>query len=129
MKIPPFSEVDIVAHIDKPTEGGTWLLEGRSVNLLEPSVARALVSPQSNTVVVHFLYQRSEEATVYKNSKIASMELLEEADLPATAVGCIDKRQPSLEQEAALGMWYKDAARNLIKVRRKISISFFFTKL
>ena len=47
MKIPPFSEVDTVAHIDGPTEGGTWLLEGRSVNPLEPCAARALVSPQS----------------------------------------------------------------------------------
>ena len=102
VKIPTFSEVDIVAHIDKPTEGGTWLLEGRSVNLVEPSVARALVSPQSNTVVVQFLNHMSEEATMYKNSKITSMELLEEADLPATAVGCIEKRQPSSEQEAVL---------------------------
>ena len=102
MKIPTFSEVDIVAHIDEPTEGGTWLLEGRSVNLLETSVARAFVSLQSNTVVVKLLNSRSEEAIVCKNSKIASMELLEEADLPATAVGCIEKSQPSSEQEAGI---------------------------
>ena len=72
------------------------------MNHLEFSVARALVSPQSNTMVVHFLNHTSEEATVYKNSKIAFMELLDEADLPATVVGCIEKRQPSSEQEAAL---------------------------
>ena len=53
-KIPPFSEVDIVGHIDKPAEGGTLLLEGRSANPLELGVARALVSTLSNTVVVHF---------------------------------------------------------------------------
>ena len=124
MKIPPFSEVEIVAHVDEPTEGGPWLLEGRSVNPLEPSVARALVSPQSNTVVVHFLNHRSEEATGCKNSKIAFMELLEEADLPAIAVGCIEKRQPSSEQEATLWDVVQDAYWNLIKVRRNISIFF-----
>ena len=65
------------------------------MNPPEPSVARALVYPQSITMVVNFLNHRSEEATVCKNSKTASMKLLEEADLPATAVGCIKKSQPS----------------------------------
>ena len=102
VKIPTFSEVDIVAHIDEPTESGTWLSEGRSMNPLEPCVARAFVGQQSNTVVVNILNHTSEETTVCKNGKIASMELLEEADPPATAVGCIKKSQLSLEQEAGL---------------------------
>ena len=117
MKIPPFSEVDIVAYIDEPTEGGTWLLEGRSVNPLEPNVARALVSPHSKTVLVHFLNHRSEEATMYKNSRIASMELLKEADLP---------RQPSLEQEALLWDVVQGCSSELDQIQKEI-ISIFVT--
>ena len=64
------------------------------MNFLEFSVSRALVSPKFYMVVVHFLNHRLEETTVYKKCKIASMELLEVADLPATSV---KKRQPSLE--------------------------------
>ena len=60
------------------------------------------MSPEFNKVVVHFLNHRFEEATVYKNSEITSIEILKEADLPATAVGCIEKGQPSPDQEPVL---------------------------
>lgn len=96
VKIPPYSELEVFGRIEGE---GAWLLEGNRENS-EALVARALVSPMTDQVVERLLNYQPEEVTVFENSKITSMELVDELVLPETTVGSIQSAEITPEQEA-----------------------------
>ena len=102
VKIPPFSELEVLAHIEGPMGEGNWILEGISGDHSGALVARALVNPASNQVVVRLLNYQPEHVTVFEKSKIASMEKVEELDPPKTTIGSIGQEAATPEQEAVL---------------------------
>ena len=75
--IPPNSEVEVIARLSQPVEGGTWLLEKAPGERHAACVARAVVSPQSDQVVVGLLNPRPEPVNLYKGSRIATLEPVE----------------------------------------------------
>ena len=75
--IPPNSEVEVMAHLSQPVESGAWLLEEAPGERHAACVARAVVSPQSDQVVVRLLNPRPEPVKVYRGSRIATLEPVE----------------------------------------------------
>ena len=73
--IPARSELEVLAKtnmgIDNET---TWLLEGQQMKESPLVVARALVTPHNNTVVVRLLKPDAKSLTLHKKAKIAVME-------------------------------------------------------
>ena len=73
--IPARSELEVLAKtnmgIDNET---TWFLEGQQMKESPLVVARALVRPHNNTVVVRLLNPDAKSLTLHKKAKIAVME-------------------------------------------------------
>lgn len=88
-----------MGRIEETVGEGAWLLEGNRENS-EALVARALVSPMTDQVVVRLLNYQPEEVTVFENSKIASIELVDELVLSETTVGSVQSAEITTEQEA-----------------------------
>lgn len=74
LKIPPFSEVEVMAKVKGDIEEGTWLLEECTSKSLPIRVARAVVNPMSSTVPIQLLNLSSATATVFKDMKVATVE-------------------------------------------------------
>ena len=80
--IPERSELEIPATAQDPvTDGGTYLLEGTGSDKSSALIARAVVSPTNNTVIVRVLNPQKRPITLYQNAKIAVLQ-----KLPVTAV-------------------------------------------
>ena len=61
-----------------------------------------LINPASNQVMERLLNYQPEHVTVFEKSKIASVEKVEELDLPTTTIGSIGQEAATPEQEAVL---------------------------
>ena len=85
VNVPARSEMEILgrtqAHVK---EGGTWLMEEKSNCKLKVLVARAVVSPHKDTVVVHLLNPHSESVTLHEKTKIAEMTELDAVSIVST---------------------------------------------
>ena len=69
------SELEIPATVQDPiSDGGTYLLEGTGGGRLLVLVARAVVSPTNNTVIVRLLNPQEKPITLYRNAKIAVIQ-------------------------------------------------------
>ena len=73
--VPPRSEMEIVAHLDSK-EDGTWLVEGISSPSAQIMIARALTKAQDQSVVLRIVNIDVSPVTLYRNSKIATAELI-----------------------------------------------------
>ena len=90
IQVPPMSEIEVMAKVESGGNTGTWLLEGKSSKGLSVQVANALVCPSSQRVPVRLLNPHSELATVHKNTRIATLEpLQEQTDESATEISAI----------------------------------------
>ena len=78
VSVPARSELDILVktrvHVE---DGGTWLMEEKSNCKQKFLVARAVVSPHRDTVVVHLLNPHSEGVTLHGKTKIAELTELD----------------------------------------------------
>ena len=92
IEVPPYSEMDVMATVEQPA-AGVWLLEGVAEGRPAALTARALVTPRSGQVRVRLLNPRPERVKIYKGSKIAT---LEEVDEPVTQIAAVG----TMEQEA-----------------------------
>ena len=54
IELPPCSEVEVIAHVELPIEGGTWLMEGMQEKQGAACVARVLVTPNSDRVRIRY---------------------------------------------------------------------------
>lgn len=76
LQVPGYSEIEIMAKILRTAPGGSWTVEGDSAKSIAVMVARTLVSPTNQTILVCLLYPQSESITVGKGTTIAVMEAL-----------------------------------------------------
>ena len=118
ISIPPNSEVEVMACLSQPVQDGTWLLEEVPGKRHAACVARAVVSPQGDQVVVRLLNPRPEPVKVYSGSHLATLEPVEGPIAVATATGeSVSPAQPGKEtpvsqekQELLWGMVEKAGA-------------------
>ena len=99
--IPPRSELEVLAKTRVHVNGGTWLLEGKD----HPAfVARAVVSPRCDSVVVRLLNPHDEGVTVHKKATIAE---LNELDTVAIVSALTPTEQPKqgLSEEKQQLLW------------------------
>ena len=74
LSIPPFSEMEVMARVSEGLHEETWLLEEYKSKNLPVRVTRALVSPVTTTVPVRLLNLSSDTTTVFKGTKVATVE-------------------------------------------------------
>ena len=118
ISIPPNSEVEVMARLSQPVQDGTWLLEEVPGKRHAACVARAVVSPQGDQVVVRLLNPRPEPGKVYRGSHLATLEPIEGPIAVAMATGeSVAPAQPGKEtpvsqekQELLWGMVEKAGA-------------------
>ena len=77
--VPPYKELEVMAVIPTECMGKPHILEANQVKTAVMA-ARALVKPAAETVPVRLLNPCSEATTVYKGSKIATLEEVVEPD-------------------------------------------------
>ena len=87
ISIPPNREVEVMAHLSQPVQGGMWLLEEAPAKCHAACVARAVVCPQSDQVVVRLLNPRPEPVKVHRETHIATLEPVEGPITVATVHG------------------------------------------
>ena len=80
IKLPPSSEMEVMAYLEEPPGEGTWLVEGTPEERAPALVARALVNANTTRVPVRLLNPRTEPVHVYKGVEIA---VLEQVDVPS----------------------------------------------
>ena len=78
--VPASSEMEIRVHIHS-TIKGLWLVEGNEANQSPVCVARALVTAQDETVPLRVVNTSLAPTTLYKNSRIATAEQLNESSI------------------------------------------------
>ena len=74
LSISPFSEMKVIAKVSEGLHQGTWLLEEYKLKNLPVRATRALVNPVTMTVPVRLLNLSSDTTTVFKGTKVATVE-------------------------------------------------------
>lgn len=104
IKLPPSSEMEVMAYLEEPPGEGTWLVEG-TLERAPALVARALVNSNATRVPVRLLNPRSEPAHVHKGAEIA---VLEQVDVPSVTgnivIGNVVATIPQEKQEMLWGL-------------------------
>ena len=91
IQVPARSELDVLARIPVPV----MTQRGSSPVL----VARAVVSPQSQSVVVHILNPHSEDATLFQDTKVAELTELDPLCIVANQDGPVEKSHEVSEKK------------------------------
>ena len=104
MRIPPHSEKDVVARIDKPVKARTWLLEGDKSGRLPVSIANTLVSATSPYVHVRMLNTHSDSIMLIKGTKIGAVEEVPEPVTVAAVESAQDECTPVSERQRKM-LW------------------------
>lgn len=76
-RLPPRSEMEVLACLDEAVEQGTWMLEQALDKNLPAVVARALVGTGTHQVPIRLLNPGAEEITIYAGTQIATIERVE----------------------------------------------------
>ena len=74
VKVAAYSELEIMAHLERPAEEDTWILENTICNPVCVVAARALINPKSSEVPVRLINFSSEPAIIYAGKEIATIE-------------------------------------------------------
>ena len=109
VRVPAFSEVEIMATARDASNSETWLMEPLPQEKIRSPVlvARSVVHPESDTVPVRLLNLSADTVTIYKGKKIAEMETIKGANIEemntetvsaVSSSGCI-KATTELEEE------------------------------
>ena len=113
IELPPCSEVEVIAHVEPPIEGGTWLMEGMQEKRGAACVARALVTPNSDRVRIRLLNPRNEAVKVYRRSEVATLELIDEPSLPEAGISGVTAEPVSPEKQELLERMVEEAGTDL----------------
>ena len=102
-RIPPRSEMEIMACLEAETGPGTWLLEQSQGKKTTTVIARALIETKSNRVPVRVLNPELEEVTIYAGAQIAALESVNVLEGSINTVG--GKGVGGLEEEKEKMLW------------------------
>ena len=81
VKIPPASEMEVMAAADIIDPHQDWVLEGEQRVKLPIMMARAVVRPVEGRMPVRILNLGTETVTIYSGTRIAHLERIEEASI------------------------------------------------
>ena len=81
--VPAGSKLEITGHVHSAVQG-TWLVESDDTNTLPICVARALVLNQGDTVPLGVVNTGLTPATLYRKSRIAIAELINDSNICST---------------------------------------------
>ena len=102
--LPAYSEMEVMARVPVSVQGGSWILEGLSGEQKPIVPARALVSPRNGEVPVRLCNTGSVPATIYKGTRIATLESVE-SPLVEAAVGVSETPQTLVTKEKSDLIW------------------------
>ena len=88
-----------MAHIHSE-EAGTWLLEGTIFKKLSICLARALTAPRNQSAPIRIVILDTVPVTLYKNTKIATAELISNEAICSTSES--EKSTTDLELDTLL---------------------------
>ena len=104
--VPPKSELEILAKTSvNISEEATWLLEGQQIKESPLVVARALVIPCNNTVVVRLLNPDAKPFTLHEKSNIAVIEPLNSLCVSSTDATANANTNPVVTEEKKCMLW------------------------
>jgi len=83
VKIPPRSKMEITGRIHSTTEG-TWLIEQPLSSKLPIFIARTIVNPQDQTVILRVVNTDVSPIILYQNSTLAKAELIDQEAICST---------------------------------------------
>lgn len=78
LELPARSEMEVLTSVDGAAEGGTWLLKRKHSSQCPVVIARAVVSPRNDKVIVRMLNpqdKNSHTACWHHNCKVGEAEL------------------------------------------------------
>ena len=106
VRIPAFSEKEVVARIDKPLREGVWLLEGDNSGRLPVSIANALVNTTSPCVPMRILNNQPESVVLFKGTKVGTVEQApEKPPLACTPVELTTQSRSDVSKEQQQTLW------------------------
>ena len=106
VRLPAFSEMEVMVANQARVNGSDWILEGEHREKVPVMAARAVVNPVDGTLPVCLFNPGAESITVYRGTRIAHLESVEDNNVmdPAT-VAMVEQGQPcdtSTEKEELL---------------------------
>jgi len=81
VRVPAFSEMEVMATARVSEPKGDWILEGEPREKVPVMAARAVVSPDAGILPVRLLNPGAEPATVYEGTQIAHLETVGDSDV------------------------------------------------
>ena len=103
--VPPYSELEIMAVIPTPCMGKPYIVETNQTKNTFVA-ARALVNPTTGAIPVRLLNPCSEATTIYKGTKIATLEEVVEPDSPISAVTVTNEsRDTNSQTDLNAALW------------------------
>ena len=111
LTIPPFSMLETFGRVSGNVRGQAWLLQECKTKQLPVKVANGLVSTSSSQVPVRLLNPSPDRVTVYKGTKIATVEEVKQK--PCTTISAVQEREVSQTKRQALSRMVKECASDL----------------
>ena len=75
LQVPAYSEMEVMAKVEKPSVPGLWAVEGETDQIM---VAHAVVDASADLIPVRLLNPSNEVVTLYKGKEIASLQPADE---------------------------------------------------
>ena len=76
VRLPPLSEIVVMAYSDELTQGGTYIVEEKPGKSLACSLAHALVEPRNGKVSIRLLKPKTEVVVIPKHVQVGTIELV-----------------------------------------------------
>ena len=126
MHIRERSELEILAIVKEgaTNDGRTYLLKGLEGSKSLALVARAVVSPINNTVIVCVLNPQKDPIILHRNAKIAAIEEVDTV-CDAAAAGSYKSEDSTQGSIKFCGKWVKIVKQPCQKPKKVNSISFY----
>ena len=115
-RLPPRSEMEVLACLDEAVEQGTWMLEQALDKNLPAVIARALVRTGTHQVPIRLLNPGAEEITIYAGTQIANIERVEILQSIST-VSNDESPTATAEEQAALWGSVENLEHEHVKTR------------
>ena len=93
MRIPAYSEMEMMANLEQPSGPGLWLVEGTG-GTNPVMVARAVVDDPKHQIPVRVLNPSNKVVTLYRGKTIASLQQVEEASGLSVSAAQLQSESP-----------------------------------
>ena len=119
VRIPPFSVKETLAKVNGRVRGHTWLLQECKSKQLPVKVANGLVSTTRTQVPVRLLNPSPDVRVVYKGTKVATMEEIEETPPALVQAVQTEVTEVSYARRQTLNKMVESCASDLTEVEKE----------